>query len=328
MEAQFKEIINKIFNNKLPKKIAIAVSGGLDSMALLLLLKNVFGEKIKIFCLTVDHNIRQNSYLDAQLVASFCAANSIHCSVLKSYLQHQPESDIEGSLRVVRYNLLTDFCSKNKIKYLFLGHHRQDLAENFLIRLFRGSGIDGLAAMHSKTAFQDEKIKLIRPLLEFSKADLKQYLQNKKVSWAEDETNEDEKFLRNKIRNFLKSLPDFEFINNRIALASEAILEAKKIIEKETRKNFPKIFKISEVGLVMNLRKFQKLEKTVATRYLALALMQISMKIYKPRLQKLMRIYQLIIENKLNKKEEFYGCKLSKINDYEILIERLITKEI
>ncbi|MFT6331949.1 MAG: tRNA(Ile)-lysidine synthase [Lentimonas sp.] len=199
-----------------------------------------------------------------------------------------------------------DFCQKNKIKHLFLGHHQDDLAENFLIRLFRGSGIDGLAAMNKITNFQE--IKLIRPFLEFSKTDLTQYLQNKKISWVEDESNEDEKFLRNKIRNFLKNLPDSEIINSRISLASNAILEAKEILQKETKKNFPKIFRKCDVGFLLDLEKFRKLEKMVATRYLSFALMKISQRIYKPRFKKLERIYQLILDGKLSKKEEFYGC--------------------
>ncbi len=318
IEKKFSQIIYKIFTKKLPKKIAVAVSGGLDSMALLLLFKNVFHKEIEIFCLTVDHNIRENSHLDAKFVANFCQKNSINCTILKSYLENPPEADIEGSLREVRYNLLTEFCQQNKIKHLFTAHHEQDLAENFLIRLFRGSGIDGLAAID--TTIFTNKINIIRPLLEFSKDNLRQYLQSKKVDWTEDETNDDEKFLRNKIRKFLQTLPDFETINNRIALGAQAILEAKKILAKETKRDFPKIFKPGNANdlvncLVVDVPKFQNLEKPKATRYLALALMQISQRIYKPRLKKLERIYELIMDNKLNKTEEFYGCVLKKLAD-------------
>ena len=325
IEKEFSQIINKIFAKKLPKRIAVAVSGGLDSMALLSLLNKTFGDKIQIFCLTIDHNVRQNSGQDAQFVADFCTQNSLSCTILKSYLETSPEVDIEGSLREVRYNLLTEFCQKNKIDNLLIAHHNQDLAENFLIRLFRGSGIDGLAAMDEVS--QINKINIIRPLLGFFKDDLKQYLQTKKISWVEDETNEDEKFLRNKIRKFLQSLPDNQVINSRISLASQAILQAKKILEKETKRNFPKIFKSSDLGFVVDIKKFQNLEKPNATRYLALALMQISSRVYKPRLKKLERIYQLMMENKLPKKEEFYGCELQKLNEQEVLISKKSASE-
>ncbi|MES2677153.1 MAG: tRNA lysidine(34) synthetase TilS [Pseudomonadota bacterium] len=320
IEKEFSRIIYRIFSNKLPKKIVVAVSGGLDSMALLLLFKNVFHKKIEILCLTVDHNIRQNSHLDARFVADFCAQNSLNCTILKSYLTNPPEVDIEGSLREVRYNLLTEFCIQNQIKHLFVAHHQQDLAENFLIRLFRGSGIDGLAAMSEITKLN--KINLVRPLLEFSKTDLQQYLQAKKINWVEDETNQDEKFLRNKIRKFLQTLPDFAIINSRISLASTAILEAKNILEKQTKKQFPQIFETNKNDLVLDVKKFAKLEKSTATRYLALAFMKLSARVYKPRLKKLERIYWLIIENKLAKKEQFYGCQLNKLSDDKIIISK------
>jgi len=320
LEVGFQKNIHRIFAKKLPKKIAVAVSGGLDSMALLLLFKNVFHQKIKIFCLTIDHNTRQNSAADAKFVAHFCTQNSISCTILKSYLENPPEVDIENSLREVRYNLLTEFCYKNKIKNLFVAHHQQDLAENFLIRLFRGSGIDGLAAMDE--IIEINKINIIRPLLDVSKNDLKKYLQAKQINWVEDETNEDEKFLRNKIRKFLQTLPEPEVIGNRVALASRSILEAKKILAKETKKKFPRIFQKNLDELVLNTQTFQKLENSVATRYLAIALMQISQRVYKPRREKLERIYGLIMENKLNKSIEFYGCQLRKLSAQEILISK------
>ena len=311
LNKDFKEKVLAIVGKKLPKKIAVAVSGGLDSMALLVLLDELFGEKVMIYALTVDHAVRGNSAADAKFVENFCLQKNISSHILKSTFKTPPEVDIENSLRQMRYELLGEFCAKNNIKYLFLGHHQDDQAENFLIRLFRGSGIDGLAAINEISEFR--KIKLVRPLLEFTKNDLKKYLQEKKISWVEDESNEDEKFLRNKIRKFLKSLPEPEVINGRIALASRSILEAKEILGKETKRNFPKIFKSHENSYLIDVAKFKKLGKTKATRYLGLALMEISGRIYKPRLKKLERIYQLIVSDSL-KKEEFYGCVISRFS--------------
>ncbi|MFT5703141.1 MAG: tRNA(Ile)-lysidine synthase [Rickettsiales bacterium] len=320
MEKEFSLNIQEIFSQKLPSRIAVAVSGGLDSMALLLLLKNFLdqeGSKTEIFCVSIDHNIRSNSAADAQFVADFCHKNSINCTVLKSYLEQSPESDIENSLRQVRYNLFEQFCDSQKIEHIFIAHHEQDLAENFLIRLFRGSGIDGLSAI-PKISFHG-KLQIIRPLLDFSKDDLRQYLLAQKVDWVEDETNEDEKFLRNKIRNFLQTLPDSGAINSRIALASNAILEAREILAKETKENFPKIFTpyladpADSEGLILDIDKFKKLKKSIATRYLSLALMEVSGRKYKPRLKKLERIYWLIMNDELKQKEGCYGCVLSEI---------------
>ncbi len=318
-EKEFSQIINQIFSKKIPKKLAVAVSGGLDSMALLVLLKNTLHKKSEIFCVTIDHNVRKNSASDAKFVADFCKKNGIHCTILKSYLENPPEADIENSLREVRYNLFESFCVKQKIKNLLIAHHRDDDAENFLIRLFRGSGIDGLAAMDVITKMK--KINIIRPLLDFSKDDLRQYLQSSKTKWVEDETNADEKFLRNKIRKFLQTLPDYQILPSRISLASKAMREAKKIIDLKTKKEFPKIFIKEKNNLKVNLEKFADLEKSVATRYLALALMKVSGRVYKPRLKKLERLYQVMIENKLKKNEEFYGCVLEEIAKNIVVIK-------
>ncbi|MCE3255843.1 MAG: putative cell cycle protein MesJ [Rickettsiaceae bacterium] len=321
IEAKFREIIGKIFDKKLPKKLAVAVSGGCDSMALLSLLKKNFDKKTKIFCLTVDHNFRKTSAKDAKFVADFCKANSILCTILKSNLKAPPEADIENSLREMRYNLLQEFCSKNKIKNLFVAHHEQDSAENFLIRLFRGSGIDGLAAMDYKSKLGD--LNIIRPLLDFSKSDLKKYLKEKKISWVEDESNQDEKYLRNKIRNFLNTLPDQEVMAKRINSASKAILESKKIIAKETARKFPKIFKLDKNGnFIVETKKFLQLETGTATRYLALALMQISGRVYKPRLEKLQRLYSMIENSELKNPYRFYGCTTKKLDEEKILISK------
>jgi len=321
IEDKFLENIQKVFSDQLPKKIAVAVSGGCDSMALLLLLKNLLGNKTKIFCLTIDHCTRKSSAKDTEFVANFCQKHFINCTILKSYLPTPPDANIEHNLREMRYALLQEFCEKHRIKHLFVAHHRQDLAENFLIRLFRGSGIDGLASMGSRSELNN--ITIIRPLLDFNKDDLWQYLKSKSVNWIEDESNEDEKYLRNKIRNFLNSLPEKELINQRVALASKAIFASKKILEQETAKNFPKVFGFNDLGyFVLNIKKFLALDEGRATRYLALSLMKISGNIYKPRLEKLQKFYEIILAGELNKSKTFYGCVLEKLNNSEIIIYR------
>ncbi len=326
IEEQFQKTVAQIFPKQIPKKVAVAVSGGCDSMALLLLAKKLLPSKTKIFCLNVDHNYRVNSSLDSQFVADFCSRNSIECFVLKSNLS-PPSSNIEGFLREIRYNLLNQFCLVNKIKHLFVAHHQQDLAENFLIRLFRGSGIEGLAAMQPKTKLEKlDNIFIIRPLLGLNKDALQAYLNKNKVVWVEDETNQDQKYLRNQIRAFLKDLPDIKNINSRIVLAAEAMLESKKLLQLEISKVFPKIFKFNYFGyFVVDVAKFQRLAKKrelFAKNLLALALMKISGNFYKPRREKLTRIYQLILSEKLFKAYSFYGCILERKADGEMFIYR------
>jgi tRNA(Ile)-lysidine synthase len=321
LEDIFYKSLDKIFPDNLPKKVAVGVSGGLDSMALLCLLKNTIAKDSQIFCVTVDHNFREDSAKDAQFVADFCQKNDINCTILKSPLKNLPETNIEASLREVRYGLLQEFCRKNEIEHLFIAHHRQDLAENFLIRLFRGSGIDGLAALDYSCDVGG--LKLIRPLLDFNKEDLKNYLLERKISWVEDESNKDERFLRNKIRNFLQSLPEPDLINQRITLASKAILESKKILANETKEKMPEVFQFNDLGyFLLQIKDFKELEEQKALRYLVQALMTISGNVYKPRLEKLQNLHRLLLCGAIRKSYSFYGCILEELNDSQIIIYR------
>ena len=320
---QFSQILEKIFP-RFPQKIAVAVSGGIDSMALLLLLDEFIKKQkknSKITVLHVNHQMRPESREDANFVAEFCRKKKISHHILKIPQAEIPEKNIENNLRQARYDLLSDFCQKNKIGFLFLGHHQKDIAENFLIRLFRGSGIDGLAAIKPRQKLK--KINLIRPLLGFVKEDLQEFLEQKGIPWREDESNKDEKFLRNKIRNFLNSLEGEEIINKRIALSAEFILESKNIVEKNDKRNFGKIFKQENLGYFrVNLEKFNKIDDGQALRYLTRSLMQISGAIYKPRMEKLEALYEKITTSSIGSAHSFYGCILEKLDEKNLIIYR------
>ena len=325
--AKFKEVIDKIFPGKLPQKIAVAVSGGIDSMSLVFLLKELTKNHPEaITALIVDHKIRENSLREATSVKQILESHNIKCEILESYLEKAPIANIEANLRQVRYDLLNKFCSENGIKYLFVGHHQQDNAENFLIRLFRGSGVDGLAAIDYISDFGE--IKIARPLLDFDKEDLKQYLERGGIKWFEDESNEDEKYLRNKIRKFLNSLDNKELINQRIGLASRLILNNKKIIEKYLSTNSSKFLEFNELGyFLLKKDNFNQLIAEEALHYLALALMEVSGNYYKPRLQQLENLYFWISNDKEHKKccQEktcFYGCIIEKYDDSNLIIYR------
>jgi tRNA(Ile)-lysidine synthase len=322
LENKFLQVINKIFLNKTPEKIAIGVSGGIDSMALIFLFKKYsLIKNIKFIAIIIDHKLRHNSFIEAKNVANFLAKNNIDNKILESYLSQTPNSNIEANLREVRYNLLNNYCFENKINYLAIGHHESDVAENFLIRLFRGSGIDGLSATDYITKFKE--IKIVRPLLDFKKEDLEKYLQENNIKFFEDESNKDEKYLRNKIRNFINSLEDKDLINNRIALASKSILENKKIIDHYLLKNAENILEFSDLGYILLKKKqFCELFEEKAKKYLAYILMQIGGNFYKPRLKKLENLYFSIKNDLKFTKKTFYGCVIEEFDDEKLIFYR------
>ena len=186
--------LEKCFNKKMeelfpeaPKRIAVAVSGGADSLCLTLLLKKWIDKKnIKLLALTVDHGLRKESQKEAQ---------GVHRQLKKWGIAHQvltwkgikPKTRVEELARQARYDLLQKACVKNKIQHLFLAHHVEDQSETFWARLAHKSGLDGLCGMQEISLLKD--LVLVRPLLSFSKKEIVNYLEENKISWVEDPMN-------------------------------------------------------------------------------------------------------------------------------------------
>lgn len=304
--------IEEIFSKKLPKKIAVALSGGSDSLALTLLLAEFCCERnIELVALTVDHKMRQASQTEARELTKTLAKKKISHQILEISQQKIPTKNIEANLREARYELLCGFCAKNKIKFLFLGHHLGDVAENFLIRLFRGSGLDGLSTIAQ--TLERDGVTLARPLLDVNKDKLKEFLCAQKMTWFEDETNRDEKFLRNKIRKFLSEFPEKNFIEKRIKNAADEITKMRDLFNEQMQLEAAQVVAEEAAGsFLINLEKLKKTEEKIALKMLALLLMKVGKKKYKPRLEKLKNFYRAILETPNFKRKNFYGCMVEK----------------
>ena len=214
--------------------------------------------------------------------------------------------------------MLHSFCVKNKIQFLFLGHQLDDVAENFLIRLFRGSGLDGLSSIAE--ILQLEKIQLIRPFLDFTKDDLKSFLQSKKIKWFEDETNQDEKFLRNKIRKFLSSFEDKNLLQKRIKNTADEMSKMRDSFDEEMLDKAKAVLGFKDNKFLLNLKKFNEIEEKIALKILALIAIEISGRNYKPRLEKLKKFYNWILTDKNHKAHDFYGCVAKKFDATSLAI--------
>ena len=262
--------------------------------------------------------MRESSSDEAELLGKILAKKKIFHQILTIPRKKIPEKNIEAKLRELRYDLLKKFCVKNKIEFLFLGHHAGDVAENFLIRLFRGSGLDGLSTMGEVVNFNE--IKLVRPLLDFEKEDLKKFLRAKKVKWFEDETNSDEKFLRNKIRNFLETLPETNLIQKRIKNASDEIAKMRDFFDEVMWRETKEIVVFEDERVLINRKKFRELDEKIALKILAFALMKIGKKNYKPRREKLERFYEYLVADDALKLRNFYSCTAKKFDAESVII--------
>jgi len=203
--------ITKIYNEfssslKVKDNLAVAVSGGPDSLALAYLTKCYsLKNKVKVKYYVVNHKLRKESSLEAAIVKKVLRKIDIECKIL-NWNGEKPSKNIQAKARDKRYSLLADECKKNNIKYLLLGHHLNDLFENFLIRMVRGSGLNGLISFSKKTKYRDQDLNIIRPLLNLEKKDLS-YISSKVFNFfVKDPSNINEDYKRTRIRNLLYSL--------------------------------------------------------------------------------------------------------------------------
>jgi tRNA(Ile)-lysidine synthase len=194
-----------------------AVSGGADSMAMLAALCAVIPQN-RIFCLHVEHGLRtaQESQGDAEHVRNFCEKNGIDCRVesiapgrIESFARRKG-AGIEAAARHFRRRLLFRHAARLEREgaenaRILTAHTKDDAFELSLMRVLRGAGPAGLAAMPVNRG------RMLRPLLKMSRTDVIQYLTEKKIPWREDSTNTDEKFLRNRVRRRLIPLLNESF---------------------------------------------------------------------------------------------------------------------
>lgn len=185
-------------------RVLVAVSGGADSLALLLLLHHVAGRlDLHLEAAHLDHGLRQASGDDARFVARFCAGLGIPLAMERrdvAAIAAGRRGNLEEVAREERRDFLLSTARLRSCQWIALGHHADDQAETFLMRLLRGSGVAGLAGMQIVSA------PLVRPLLPFRHAELVAYLEEEQVSWREDASNLDTRFTRNRIRHDLLPL--------------------------------------------------------------------------------------------------------------------------
>ena len=192
----------KIFNAQIiDSKIAIAVSGGVDSMVLMNLAKESdFLNDKNVFILVVDHGLRAESKQEAKFVKNEAKKLGFPTRILK-WKGSKPNKRIQEEARNKRYSLLINFCRENNINNLYLAHHLDDQIETFLFRMFRGSGLQGLTSFSS--SYERNGLTLIRPLIDTPKSELISYARRKKINWVEDPSNENQKYDRVKLRKVL-----------------------------------------------------------------------------------------------------------------------------
>ncbi len=310
----------KIFKKNLsiyqPKKVCVAVSGGIDSLALVFFAKCLeLEEKIKIYPCIVDHKLRANSQKEALLVKRKLKLFGIQCSILKN-LKKISKSNIQSKARNYRYDLLNKYSKKKKINYILTGHHRYDLYENFFIRILRGSGLKGLSSISDYKSNIDskQKIDILRPLLNIPKIDLKYVTENTFNFYINDPSNLNDNFTRVRMRKLINNLEKEGLDFKKFSKTLNNLNQSDKIISYYVKKNIflNSTFSKKRKTYVLSSSFFQNPQEIVM-RSINLILISFNNKKNYPRGKKVINLIKRLESSGNKIKFTLYGCIFEKI---------------
>ena len=314
----FKEFENSLNINE---NLAVAVSGGPDSMALAFLVKCYsLKKKIKVRYFIVDHKIRKESSFEANTVRNILKKVNIDCRIL-SWNGKKPLKNIQALARDKRYSLLVNECRKNNIKNLLLGHHLDDLSENFLIRIVRGSGLNGLISFNKKTKYKDQKLNILRPLLDVEKKDLI-YIAKKVFNFfIKDPSNVNEEFKRTRIRNLLQLLEKEGLDKKKLTLTINNLKDSDNSIKFYLDKNLEENATfLKKKNIYILKQKFFEQSHEIIFRSLTKIIQKIGKKYYPTRGKSISKLIKGIYSKSFSK-VTLGGCFVDRANE-TILISR------
>ena len=295
----------------------VGVSGGADSLALAFLTKLYsYRNKISAKYFIVDHKLRKESSSESAKVKRILKSININSEIL-IWKGKKPQKNIQSIARKKRYDLLFSKCKQLKINNIVLGHHIDDLLENFFLRMIRGSGLKGLVSLGKKT--QIKKISLLRPLLNFNKSDLLFISKNVFNFYVDDPSNYDDKFSRIKVRNLINKFQEIGLDKKKLLLTLENLKKSNETIMFYTERN-------KKINSFMNFKKKELIlgdnffdnSYEVVFRSLTDLIQIIGKKYNSVRGKKIDNLLEKI-NNKTLVKETLGGCVIKRVNQTVIL---------
>ena len=309
------ETINKYSMISKGDKVIVAVSGGPDSMALLNALINL-KEKLgcSLYVAHVNHMIREVADSETEYVQEFCKSREIECFVKKVdviSLANEKKIGTEEAGRNVRYEFFDEIFNKINADKIAIAHNANDNAETVLMNVLRGSGISGLKGIEP---IRDNKF--IRPLIEIERADIEKYCEEKTLNPKFDESNKDNTYTRNKIRNVLIPFLKEEFnpsIVEGLNRLSDLASKENKYVENIVNEEYLKILLSNENNkIVLNLKEFNVLDNFIKGKIILLCVFNLfgnTKGIEKKHIEDIIKLCERNIGNKYlmpNKNVKFF----------------------
>jgi tRNA(Ile)-lysidine synthase len=233
-------------------RLALAVSGGPDSLALMHLAagwRAALGAGPELSVLTVDHGLRASSREEAELVGRLASQLGLPHVILTWEKKAPPVASLQARARAARYDLMAAHCHAHDIPALVTAHTLDDQAETFLMRLKRGSGLDGLAAIPERGDWAG--IAILRPLLDVPKARLVATLAEAGIGFVSDPSNVDQRFERARVRGSADALATLGLTPEALALSARRLRRAREALDAAARDFLATHSELSDAGYAL-----------------------------------------------------------------------------
>ena len=276
-EEKVKDTIEKYNMISPADKVIIAVSGGPDSMSILnYLYENKEDYKIEIIVCHVNHGIRENANLDEEYVKKYCEDRNImlfikHEDVVS--LAKKSKRGLEETGRIVRYNFFEEIANSEKANKIIVAHNKNDNAETIIMNAIRGSGLSGLKGIEEKRG------KYIRPLINCSREEIEEYCKKENLNPRHDESNDDNTYTRNKIRNIVIPYIKNEFnpnIVDTLKRLSDIIKEDEEYLEQKTEESFDRLASREGEKISFVVRDFNNEDRVIQKRLIQKAIKEVA----------------------------------------------------
>lgn len=275
-------------------RLAVAVSGGGDSMALALLAADwARARGGTAHALTVDHGLRPEAAAEAAQVAGWCTARGIMHETLR-WAGPVPKSGIQEAARAARYDLLEAWCRHHRVLHLLAAHQREDQAETVLMRLLHASGAEGLAGMSA--VYERRAIRLLRPVLGLSRARLRATLTAHGQDWVEDPSNRNPLYLRAKLRAEAADFAAYGFTIDRLGAFATRFGRVRVARENERAAWLARAAMLHPAGFLwLDPAALRAAAPELGLGALAAIIMTVSSADYPPRLEGLERLHEELV---------------------------------
>lgn len=220
-------------------KLGLAVSGGPDSLALLLLAEAVMPGEVEVA--TVDHGLRTESGSEAAMVAELCAGHGIPHEILKVKVA---PGNLQDSARQARYAALREWAARKGVSAVATAHHADDQAETLLMRLNRASGVAGLAGVRARGGIPGSQLPVLRPLLGWRRAELAEIVSAAGLEAVRDPSNEDPRFDRARMRQALQGCDWLDI--GALATSASHIADAEVVLQWASQREWQEQVRIDE----------------------------------------------------------------------------------